>query len=115
MGVNILHRNLIVVKSKPFPKQTILDSSDLKEFADDNFKFVKNRRKLFKRGGGEREIPQYEHFLLCPQCFRKTVLQIHNRGGLVWERVNPLPHNTVFDAIKIYSCGKHCEKIRNCL
>ena len=34
---------------KPFPKQTILDSPDLKEFADDNFKFVKNGRKLSEK------------------------------------------------------------------
>ena len=31
----------------PFPKRWILDSSKLKEFADDNFKFDKNGRKLF--------------------------------------------------------------------
>ena len=33
----------------PFPKRKILDSSKLKEFADNNFKFVKNGRKLSKR------------------------------------------------------------------
>ena len=33
----------------PFPKQQILDSSKLKEFADDNFKFNENKRKLFKQ------------------------------------------------------------------
>ena len=31
----------------PFPKRQILDSSKLKEFADDNFKFDENGRKLF--------------------------------------------------------------------
>ena len=30
----------------PFPKQQILDSSKLQEFADDKFKFDKNGRKL---------------------------------------------------------------------
>ena len=34
----------------PFPKQQILDCSKLKEFADDNFKFVGNGRKLSKTG-----------------------------------------------------------------
>ena len=28
---------------------------------------------------------------------------------------NPLPHNTANDTLKIHSCGKHCEKRRNCL
>ena len=30
----------------PFPKQQILDSSKLKDFADDNFKFEENGRKF---------------------------------------------------------------------
>ena len=33
----------------PFPKRQILDSSKLKEFADDYFKFDENDRKLSKR------------------------------------------------------------------
>ena len=33
----------------PFPKQEILDFSKLKEFADDNFRFYKNGRKISKR------------------------------------------------------------------
>ena len=32
----------------PFPKQQILDSSKLKDFADDNFKFDENGRKFSK-------------------------------------------------------------------
>ena len=31
---------------KPCPKRQILDSSKLKEFADDNFKFDENRKKV---------------------------------------------------------------------
>ena len=34
---------------KAFPKQQILDSSKLKEFAYDNFKLYKNGRKFSKR------------------------------------------------------------------
>ena len=33
---------------EPFPKQQISDSSKLKHFADDNFKFDENGRKLSK-------------------------------------------------------------------
>ena len=32
----------------PFPKQQILDSSKLREFGDDNFKFDENCRKISK-------------------------------------------------------------------
>ena len=35
--------------SQPFPKWQILDSSKLKEFADNSFKFDENGRKFSKR------------------------------------------------------------------
>ena len=53
----------------------ILDSSKLKEFADDNFKFHENGRKFSKwveNTEGKGEIACYEQFLLFPQCFQKT-------------------------------------------
>ena len=53
----------------------MLDSSKLKEFADDNFKFEENERKLFKwveKTLGKGEIACYEQFLLFPQCFQKA-------------------------------------------
>ena len=58
-----------------FPKRKILDSSKLKEFADDNFKFDQNGKKLSKRVQntvGKGEIARYEQFPLFPQCFQKT-------------------------------------------
>ena len=64
-----------MVKSKTFHKQQILDSSNLKEFADDNFKLHINGRNLSKRienTVGKGEIARYEQFLLFPQCFQKT-------------------------------------------
>ena len=57
----------------PFPQ--ILDSSRLKETADDNSKFAENGRKFSKREEntvGKGEIARYEQFLLFPLCFRKT-------------------------------------------
>ena len=58
-----------------FPKRQILDSSKLKESADDNFKFNENGRKfskLVENTVGKGEIARYEQFLLFPQCFQKT-------------------------------------------
>ena len=52
-----------------------LDSSKLKEFADDTFKFDENGRKFFKsveNTVGKGEIARYEQFLFFPQCFLKT-------------------------------------------
>ena len=51
-----------------FPNDKFSDSSKLKAFADDNFKFDENGRKLFLRV----ENTRYEQFLLFPQCFQKT-------------------------------------------
>ena len=59
----------------PITRQQILDSSKLKKFADDNFKFDENGRKLSKRvenNVGKGEITRYEQFLLFPQCFKKA-------------------------------------------
>ena len=56
----------------PLPDNKFLDSSKLKEFADDNFKFDENGRKLSKRVEntvGKGDIVRYEQFLLFPQCF----------------------------------------------
>ena len=64
----------------PFPKQQILDSSKLKEFADDNFKFDKHEGKFSKRienSEGKEEIARYEQFLLFPQCFSKDLYCRH--------------------------------------
>ena len=50
----------------------MLDSSKLKEFADDNFKFDVNGRKLSKQVEitvGKGEIACHKQFLLFPQCF----------------------------------------------
>ena len=55
-----------------FPKRQILDSSKLREFADNNSKFEENGGKFSKRVEktvGKGEIAHYEQFLLFPQCF----------------------------------------------
>ena len=59
----------------PFPKQHISDSSTLKGFAHDNFKFDENGRKFSKwveNTVGKGGIACYEQFLLFSQCFQKT-------------------------------------------
>ena len=60
---------------EPFPKQQILDSSKLKEFADANFELDENGRKLSKwveNTVGKGRIAHYEQFILFPHCFQKT-------------------------------------------
>ena len=58
-----------------YGSQTILDSTKLKEFADDNSEFDENCRNFSKpeeNTVGKGEIARYEQFLLFPQCFNET-------------------------------------------
>ena len=77
----------------PITIQQILDSSKLKEFADDNFKFHDNGRKLSKwveNTVEKGEIARYKQFLLFPQCFQKARFPGVSKGVIVWEWVNNL-------------------------
>ena len=73
----------------PSPKQQILASSKLKEFADNNFKFNENGRKLSKQGEntvGKGEIARKEQFLLFAES--KELYCRHIKRGIVWGRDN---------------------------
>ena len=81
--LQIVHRILCKTEGstpyKPIPRRQILDSSKLKEFADDNFKFDENDRKLSKRVENtvrKGEIARCEQFLLFSQCFQKACLLV---------------------------------------
>ena len=66
---------MINISSEPFPKRQILDTSKLKEFADDDLKFAEIGRKFSKWSEnivGKGEIARYKQFLLFPQCFQET-------------------------------------------
>ena len=71
-----------------FPKRQMLDSSNLYNYADDNFKFDENGGKFSYRlenTVGKGEIALYEQFLLFPQCFQKTCTADLQKPGLVSE------------------------------
>ena len=75
----------------PFPNDKVLDSSKLKEYADDNFQFDESDRMFSKRvenAVGKGEIAHYEQFLLFLQCFRWTYTADPSKTGTVRERVN---------------------------
>ena len=80
----------VIFYNQPITRQQILDSSKLKEFAEDNFKFDENGRKLSKRVENtveKGEIACHEQFLLFPQCFQKACLPGASKGVTVWEWV----------------------------
>ena len=77
------------INLNPLTDDKFLDSSKLKEFADDNFKFDENGRKLSKQVEntvGKGEIARNEQFLLFPQCFLKPCFPWPSKG-VVWEWV----------------------------
>ena len=74
-------------------RRQILDSSKLKEFADDNFEFDENGRKLTKRVENtveKGEIARYEQFLLIPQRFQRACFPGASKGVIVWKWVKAL-------------------------
>ena len=82
---------LFFIVSLTHYQTTNLDYFKLKEFADDNFKFDENGRKLSKQVEntlGKGEIACYEQFLLFPQCYQKACFPGASKGGIVWEWVN---------------------------
>ena len=73
---------------QPITRQQILDSSKLKEFADDNFKFDENGRKISKQVEntvGKGEIARYKQFLHFPHYFQKACFPGASEGVIVWE------------------------------
>ena len=66
---------LTITFDKTFPKPQISDSSNLKKFAGNNFKFDRNGRKFSKKlenSVGKGEIACYKQFLISQQSFQKT-------------------------------------------
>ena len=62
---------------KPFRNDKFLDSSKLKEFEDDNFKFDENGRKFFKRVENVTS-----NFSLSHSVFKRLILQTRKNQGL---------------------------------
>ena len=66
---------VLSASSQPITRRQILDSSKLKKFAGDNFKYDENGKKLSKQlenTVGKGEIARKGQFLLFPQCFQKA-------------------------------------------
>ena len=67
----------------------MLDSSKLKEFADDNFTFGELSKKV-ENTVGKGEIACNKQFLLFPLCFEKACFPGASKGVIVWEWVKAL-------------------------
>ena len=71
-----------------FPRRPILDSSVLKEFADDNFLFNKKGREFSYRvesTGKKKKMLIMSNFPLFHSVCKRLVLQTCKIPGLVWE------------------------------
>ena len=83
-----------VVFNQGFPKRQILDSSNLKEFADDNFRFDENGRKFYKRVENTCEKNEKllvtSNFSFSHSVLKGLVLQTRNKQGLFGKGLNLL-------------------------
>ena len=76
---------------KPFPKRQILNSSKLKEFADNNFKFDENGGKFIKQVEntvGKGDFACTSNFSFSLRVFRNLVLQTLKNQGLFGKGLN---------------------------
>ena len=90
-------------KFNPITRRYILDSSKLKEIADNNFEFDENLRKFSKQVEntvGKGEIACYEQFLLLPQHFQKACFPGVSKGVVVWEWVKVNHTETVGEVVQ---------------
>ena len=89
-----------------FPKRQILDSSRLREFADDNSKFDENRGKFsnrFENVRGKAEIAHYEQFPPFPIEFTIDLYCKHVKTRACSQKVNLFPEGKGLDWSKFKS------------
>ena len=97
----------------PFPNGKILDLSKFKAFADD--KINVSKKKIFVLGrventvgngetAGYRQVSSFPMF--SKACFTRPIKTRLLKTGFLTHYLT-VPH---FDILKMYSCGKHCEK-----
>ena len=85
-----LKKNAKSTPFNPFPNDN-LDSSKLKDFADDNFRFDENCRKFSKRIEntlGKGEIACDEQISPFPTVFSKDLYSRYVKTRAFWETVN---------------------------
>ena len=66
----------------PFPKEHILDSSKLKEFADDNFKFDGSSPNGQKIRWEKEKLLVTSNFSFFHSVFKRFILQARKNQGL---------------------------------
>ena len=91
--------------NKLFPKRQILDPSKLKEFADDNFKFVENDRKYSKRVEntvGKGELLVTSNFSFSHRVFKRLVLQTGKSQGLFGKGLKKVNNKFLGSSRKIW-------------
>ena len=96
---NLKISHILTKKFLTFTKRQILDSSKLKEFADDNFKFDENGRKFLKpveNTVGKRRNCSFSH-----SVFKTQVMQTHKIQGLFGKGLTLYQTTQVYDWCKL--------------
>ena len=87
----------------------------MKDFADNNFRFHENERKLSKQVEntvGKGEIARYEQFLLFPQCFQKACFPGVSKGVIVWEWVKECAGDKFKNDTNMLECSDWIENVQ---
>ena len=74
----------------PFPNDEY-ETSKPKVLSNDNFIYNENCRKISKWGENtveKEKLPVTRNFSISQSVFKRLVLQLRQKQGLVWERVN---------------------------
>ena len=82
----------LATSNKPFPRRHILDSSKLKEFADDNFQFDERVENTVGKG----EIVAKSNFSFSHSVFKRIVQQTRKNQGLFGKGLIFLLHPQCF-------------------
>ena len=85
---NAMHN--MEAQAQLFPKQQILDSSKIKDFADDNFKFDENGTKNGRKHCGKRRNCSLRAFSPFPSVFKRLLQQTRKNQGLYGTGFNTL-------------------------
>ena len=74
-------------KGLTLPNDKIVDLSKFKEFADNKINVTQKQKFALRRLEnivGKRENAGYQHLLLFPQCFQKTIFSGSLKVIIVW-------------------------------
>ena len=92
-----LHRPLYFIN--PFPNdkfETLPNYKNLQTIIANMMKIAGSSKQLLKALWEKEKLLVTSNFSFSYSVFKRLVMQTRKKARLVWERVNPFPHNDAF-------------------